>query len=284
LAVVVLLALSATSAVVSAEDIIGPMMFYGNVTLNGEPTLNGTVVTAHIGGESNGSVATEVEGKYYLSVEGGESDEGETITFKVCGAIASETAEWHVSSIPTSYELNLTAVDNEAPVVTDPNAKPSQIAADGVGTTRLNATVVDGCACNIDHVTVDLSAIGGSDAQEMECIGDGVYSVTTSVAVGIENGVYNLQVSASDRFGHSNGDVSIELEVVEEPPNAGDIDGSGDLTLGDAIYLAKHVVGLPGYDTIYANADIDGSGDVTLGDAIYLAKHVVGLPGYESIY
>ena len=279
----VLLALSATSAVVSAEDIIGPMMFYGNVTLNGEPTLNGTVVTAHIGGESNGSVVTEVEGKYYLAVEGGESDEGETITFKVCGAIASETAEWHVSSIPTSYELNLTAVDDEAPVVTDPNAKPSWIIADGVGTTRLSVTVVDGCACNIDRVTVDLSAIGGSDSQEMECIGDGVYSVTTSAAVGIENGVHNLQVSASDRFGHSSDDVRIELEVVEEPPNTGDIDGNGDVTMSDAVYLAKHVVKMSGYDTIYANGDIDDSGDVTMSDAVYLAKHVVMMSGYESI-
>jgi len=283
--VVVLLALSATSAVVSAEDIIGPMMFYGNVTLNGEPTLNGTVITAHVGGELNGSVVTEVVGKYCeLSVEGSESDEGETITFKVCGAIASETAEWHASSIPTAYELNLTALDDDAPVVTNPNAKPSWITADGVGTSRLSATVVDGCACNIDRVTVDLSAIGGSDAQEMECIGDGVYSVTTSAAVGIENGVYNLQVSASDRFGHSNDDVSIELEVVEEPPKTGDIDGSGDVTMSDAVYLAKHVVKLSGYDTIYANGNIDGNGDVTMSDAVYLAKHVVGLSGYESIY
>ena len=34
--------------------------------------------------------------------------------------------------------------------------------------------------------------------------------------------------------------------------------------------------GLPG--------DIDGNGEVTMSDAVYLAKHVVGLSGYETIY
>nr|QNO49161.1 hypothetical protein CDCKMDEO_00006 [Methanosarcinales archaeon ANME-2c ERB4] len=67
--------------------------------------------------------------------------------------------------------------------------------------------------------------------------------------------------------------------------NTGDIDGSGgDPTMSDAVYLAKHVVGLSGYETISANGDIDDSGDVTMSDAVYLAKHVVGLSGYETLY
>ncbi|MEA1863675.1 MAG: cohesin domain-containing protein [Euryarchaeota archaeon] len=67
--------------------------------------------------------------------------------------------------------------------------------------------------------------------------------------------------------------------------NTGDIDGSGgDPTMTDAVYLAKHVVGLSGYETISANGDIDASGDVTMSDAVYLAKHVVGLSGYETLY
>ena len=69
-------------------------------------------------------------------------------------------------------------------------------------------------------------------------------------------------------------------------PQTGDIDGStGEPTMSDAVYLAKHVVGLSGYETIYADGDIDGStGEPTMSDAVYLAKHVVGLSGYETMY
>ena len=55
--------------------------------------------------------------------------------------------------------------------------------------------------------------------------------------------------------------------------------------MSDAMYLAKHVVGLSGYETIYADGDIDGSGgNPAMSDAMYLAKHVVGLSGYETMY
>ena len=64
----------------------------------------------------------------------------------------------------------------------------------------------------------------------------------------------------------------------------GDINGNGQLTLVDAIYLAKHVGGFIGYETIYADGDINGDGKLTLVDAIYLAKHVGGFIGYEKIY
>jgi len=63
----------------------------------------------------------------------------------------------------------------------------------------------------------------------------------------------------------------------------GNIDGTGEVDLKDAIYLAKHVVGLSGYETLSANGNIDGTGEVDLKDAIYLAKHVVGLSGYETL-
>jgi hypothetical protein len=66
--------------------------------------------------------------------------------------------------------------------------------------------------------------------------------------------------------------------------NTGDIDGSGDVTMSDAVYLAKHAVGLSGYETISANGDVDGNGEVTMSDAVYLAKHAVGLSGYETLY
>ena len=64
----------------------------------------------------------------------------------------------------------------------------------------------------------------------------------------------------------------------------GDVDGNPGVTMIDAMYLAKHVVGLPGFETIgeYV-ADVDGNQGVTMIDAMYLAKHVVGLPGFEVL-
>ena len=67
-------------------------------------------------------------------------------------------------------------------------------------------------------------------------------------------------------------------------PKTGDINSDGQLTLVDATYLAKHVGGFIGYETIYADGDINANGQVTLVDAIYLAKHVGGFIGYETIY
>ena len=67
-------------------------------------------------------------------------------------------------------------------------------------------------------------------------------------------------------------------------PQDGNINGIGGVTLADAIYLAKHVAGMSGYDTLYADGNINGIGGVTLADAIYLAKHVAGMSGYDTLY
>jgi len=72
--------------------------------------------------------------------------------------------------------------------------------------------------------------------------------------------------------------------VTSSLPTTGDINGNGQLTLVDAIYLAKHVGGFSGYEIIYADGDINANGQVTLVDEIYLAKHVGGFIGYEKIY
>ncbi|VVB56265.1 Uncharacterised protein [uncultured archaeon] len=78
-------------------------------------------------------------------------------------------------------------------------------------------------------------------------------------------------------------EVEVIIKKFEFISLKGDINGNGKVTLVDAIYLAKHVGGFIGYETIYANGDINCDGKVTLVDAIYLAKHVGGFIGYEKI-
>ena len=292
----ILLALSGMAVMALADqldpDPHPPNKFSGNVTLNGADAFTGVVIDAYIDGDHRGNITVESSGKYgdfagltYLDVTGNASDDGKTITFTVCGAAADQNATWYAYEAPRI--LNLTAVDDEAPAVENANANPTSI-VNGTDTTQLNVTVIDGCRCTVGNVTVNLSAIGGLEAQEMDRVGDtDVYSVTTNATEGTALGAYCMPVNASDVFGNCNTSVCIALEVTTPGlPKTGDIDGSsGDPTMSDAVYLAKHVVGLSGYETIYADGDIDGSGgDPTMSDAVYLAKHVVGLSGYETIY
>ncbi|MEA1895526.1 MAG: hypothetical protein U9N36_10085 [Euryarchaeota archaeon] len=285
----ILIVLSGMTAIASADNGHEVSMFYGNITLNGADASPGTVVNAYIDGKLRWGRVTDTSGKYFIDIIGnGSEDDGKAITFEVCGATADQTAVWHASYRPGL--LDLTAVDDEAPAVTNANANPASIVADGAETT-LNVTITDGCSCTVGHVTVDLSAIGGDTAQVMNRVGDtDVYSVTLPAAEGTA-GEHCLYVNASDVFGKCNTSVCIGLEVTTtELPKTGDIDGSDGITMNDVIYLAKHFYGpelFPDYATIYADGDIDCDGDLTMNDVIYLAKHFYGpelFPDYGTLY
>ena len=213
----ILIALSGMAAIASAdEEMPIANMFYGNVTLNDADAPLETVINAYIDEELRGSSAIDkTDSKYCIAVVGnGSVDGGEAITFTVCGAAADQTAVWLASY--QSRPLDLTAVDDEAPAVENANANPTSI-VNGTDTTQLNVTVIDGCRCTVGNVTVNLSAIGGLEAQEMDRVGDtDVYSVTTNATEGTALGAYDLQVNASDVFGNYNTSVCIEL-TIEEP-------------------------------------------------------------------
>ena len=213
----ILIALSGMAAIASAdEEMPIANMFYGNVTLNGADAPLETVINAYIDEELRGSsVIDKTDSKYCIAVVGnGSVDGGKVVTFKVCGAAADQTAVWLASY--QSRPLDLTAVDDVAPAVTDANANPASI-VNGTDMTQLNVTVIDGCRCTVGNVTVNLSAIGGLEAQEMTRIeGTDVYYVITNATEDTALGAYCLPVNASDVFGKCNTSVCIGL-TVEEP-------------------------------------------------------------------
>ena len=219
----ILIALSGMAAIALADnpDMSPPPNWFSgdNVTLNGALAPAGTVINAFIDGEPKGSIVVGSPGKYeYLAVNGSTSDDGKNVTFKVCGANAEPNGTWIAWSEQGVQMLDLTAVDNVAPAVTDANANPTSIVADGVETTQLNVTVIDGCT--VDTVTVNLSAIGGDAAQAMTCTGDtDVYAVPVTVAEGTAPGAYCLYVNASDVFENYNTSVCIDLVIkdIEAP-------------------------------------------------------------------
>ena len=64
----------------------------------------------------------------------------------------------------------------------------------------------------------------------------------------------------------------------------GDVNGDSIVDIHDAMYLAKHVLGKPGFTTIDEEAaDVNGDGEIKSSDAMYLAKHVIGASGYEEL-
>jgi len=64
----------------------------------------------------------------------------------------------------------------------------------------------------------------------------------------------------------------------------GDVNDDGEVALSDAMYLAKHVLGITGFeDVVEAAADVNDDGEVALSDAMYLAKHVLDIPGFEEL-
>ena len=211
----IFLAISGMAAIVSAAAFpFPPNQFYGTVMINGEDAPNGTIIDAYIGDELRGSLEVGTAGEYgydlhYLGVTGGDSDNGRTIIFEVAGVLANENATWNWYAVPR--RLDLTVGDCEAPVVSDPSANPPSISVDGIQTTQLNVTVTDNGAVGI--VTVNLSEIGGHEAQVMEYIGDDVYSTTTNASVDTAIGTYCLPVNASDIAGNYDDSVCITLAI-----------------------------------------------------------------------
>jgi len=285
---ILLALLSGMVATASADEVPqSTNMFYGAVTLNYANASSGTVINAYIDEELHGGVVIDTEGMYYdLGVESNESDDGETITFTVCGATAG-TAVWHASTTPTSQELNLTAEDNVAPAVTNATATPSPIVANGVETTQLTVTVIDGCG--VSNVTVNLSVIGGLEAQNMKRIeGTDVYSVTVNATEGTA-GAHWLHVNASDVFGNCNTSVCIGLGVTTPGLlQDGDINDDDAINMLDAIHLAKYYTGAGSekFRTISADGDINSDDSINMLDAIHLAKYYTGAGSekFRTIY
>ena len=86
-----------------------PAAYYGDVTVNGDPAPDGTVITAEIDGEERGSIEVTTAGEYggpdafdeKLEVEG----PGGEVTFVVNGVEAEETVTWESGDV---REVDLT--------------------------------------------------------------------------------------------------------------------------------------------------------------------------------
>ncbi len=109
-------------------------------------------------------------------------------------------------TVDFGYNMTLSAVDpnNEPPQVTNAQADPSSVEADGVTPVLLSAQCTDDSA--VTQVVVDISDIGGSPTATMyddgtngdQTASDNVYSLETTVAEGTPEGATTLKVTATD--------------------------------------------------------------------------------------
>jgi len=187
--------------------------------------------------------------------------------------------------------VEITAVDEAPPSVTNPESNPGVILNDngrgravGTNVSRINVTVTDDAG--VASVTIDLSPIGGAAAEPMSLLEgtntNGIWTVTTTASAGI-NGTHSLVVNATDVYGKFNNTVSVPLEVLRR----GDVKRDNAVNMGDMMYIARYTVGLepeasnpPSVlvgDVVGAGGDPRGDGKVDMKDALYIARWVAGL-------
>lgn len=64
----------------------------------------------------------------------------------------------------------------------------------------------------------------------------------------------------------------------------GDVNNDDVVDIADAAYIARHVIGMAGYEQIDEDAaDVTGDGIIDMSDSMFLTKHVIGMPGFEIL-
>ena len=87
--------------------------------------------------------------------------------------------------------------DTTPPTITSAIASPNAILSDGVDSTTLTVVATDNVG--IESVTVNLSAIGGSDEQILDPAGGDIWETTINTTC---NGTFELPVTVSDAAGN----------------------------------------------------------------------------------
>ena len=88
-----------------------------------------------------------------------------------------------------------------------------------------------------------------------------------------------VSVVSGDIFGKA-----VVISSVASDSLLGDVDGSGDVTIADATYIQRHIVGVPIPFTLNETiADADGDGVITIMDATYIQRWLANLTSNDNI-
>ncbi|MFA7198284.1 MAG: hypothetical protein WC093_03255 [Methanoculleus sp.] len=186
LALVLLLALAAAPAAAEGSVPTLPHEFYGTVTIGGSPAPVGTVITAIIGETEVDSIETTAAGEYgsssryggtRLLVDATGDLVGETITFRVNGQAAQETATFTPGEV---VRLDLSVAGESTPTATStPGSGSSSSSGGGAqGSTPTAASTPSAPVTSVGKVSLTVSETGEVSETVTVRTGDGAGSVT----------------------------------------------------------------------------------------------------------
>jgi hypothetical protein len=213
---------------------------------------------------------------------------GENLT----GDLTIATVTLHAVAASGSCELGL-----YAELVMANGSDVSSTVSNGTFTVNTTAATTPPAPENLQYTingdwvnyTWQAGSIGpGTDSYNVSLGGvwDSYNGTATSLNSSVGAGNWsNITVWAYNNTGSGNMSLNnVSDEVQAGLPKDGDINGDDVLNYKDGPYLVKHVLGISGFETIYADGDINGDGVLNYKDGPYLVKHVLGISGFETIY
>jgi hypothetical protein len=228
-----------------------PNMFYGSVTLNGEPAPVGTSISAYIDGICKGSTEVETAGTYggniYLSVNG-ENDK--IITFTVNEVEADETIIWVTNVGPR--EVELTAAGTSTGDSTNPEISITSPSSDETFSTA-QITVSGTASDNVGVTSVDVKLGSGSWEQASG-------ANPWSASVTLDPGPNKIYARAKDTSGLTN-ETSVTVNYVKTT----DDDSRPEISINS-----------PSTDEAFSTSDITITGTASDNSGIANVKVKVG--------
>lgn len=141
-----------------------------------------------------------------------------------------------------------------------------------------------------DHVCLvgDVVYFNGSGSYDPDGVlltyqwnfGDGVNATGSTVThCYADAGTYTVTLTVTDNLGSCD----VATCTVKVFLN-GDVNGNGACEISDAMYLARHLAGIAGFESVEELVcDVNGNGLVEISDALYLARHLAQISGFEEL-
>ncbi|MGC9444151.1 MAG: PKD domain-containing protein [Candidatus Methanospirareceae archaeon] len=241
---------------------------------------NGTFSTNHLPVADAGPDQTAVlNDTVRFNASGSYDPDGELIAFFWDFGDGSNATGLNVTHRYTEngiFVVNLTVTDNDG--------------ATGSDTCTITVNTPPVADAGPDHVCLvdDVVQFNGSGSYDPDGtvktyqwnFGDGVNATGSAVMHSYTDaGTYTVTLTVTDNLGSR--DVAICNVTVFIN---GDVNGNGECEISDAMYLARHLANIAGFESVEKIVcDVNGNELIEISDALYLARHLAQISGFEAL-